>query len=656
MKRAILILFGLMAVLSAGAQAVMLNPNPGKVSEKEVVLSVYPLDTTAAAMFLVDRTEVAIRVDKPVELRLEKPIILDLSTITYHRVKILTDSGWDELVHYELTVPEADRVDNIKVVTYNLVNGRVVKTKLSKKNIQKKKLEDKLVSYSFTAPEVRKGSVIEVSYQHVSDNFLVIPELKLQREYPINFATASFDYPDYFTFSKQKKGYIEPLFTETYPMLRELSDELPKYRIVSHRYSLADVPALPQESSSLCPELYRISIKYEVKSASIQNYLNKLYSMEWSDVDAQILDSPIVKQCEVKGKFLDKFQSDESDAKAAIAQVRNAILNDVKWDGTYTLVPKNVRDAIKEGAASSATLNAIVASTLNSMGYKAVPVLLRSRDKGVLSEDFVSADAFTTMILKVSPPLGSSFFFDAASDCEYPDIINPLFLVEMARVYPQGGFIVPYWEQLTPKASATSLLVVDATIQPDGNVKGTLSLRAQGEASYQLRQARKDLKDEFLAAIGDQTTFKTLSFEDQTAPYAESAGFSLEFEQETADGEYIRVRPMIVANFHKEDYPAGQRMTPVDFLVKDNVMYNYTLHIPEGYEVVELPAAKSIRPAGLDMLASCRASIKEDGSVSFGFSFQNNILQVPLKHYDNLRVFWERLCDMSENTIVLKKK
>ena len=157
MKRVIFILLGLMTALTAGAQAVMLNPNPGKVSEKEVVLSVYPLDTTAAAMFLVDRTEVAISVDKPVELRLEKPIILDISAITYHRVKILQDSGWDELAHYELTVPEADRVDNIKVVTYNLVNGRVVKTKLSKKNIQKKKLEDKLVSYSFTAPEVRKG-------------------------------------------------------------------------------------------------------------------------------------------------------------------------------------------------------------------------------------------------------------------------------------------------------------------------------------------------------------------------------------------------------------------------------------------------------------------------------------------------------------------
>ena len=263
MKRTLLIFVAVMASMTARAQAVMLNPNPGEVADKEVALASYPLDTTAAAVFLVNRTEVAIRVDKPEQLRLEKPILLDISTITYHRVKILKETGWEELTRYELTVPFVDRIDQIKVTTYNMVNGKVVKSKLAAKNISREKISDELVTYSFTAPEVRKGSVIEVSYQHVSNDYLKIPELRLQRAYPINFATASLDYPDYFLMNKEVRGYIEPRFTVTHPILRGLSDELPPYHIVSHRYSLADVPALHNEYSSICPEQYMVAVQYE---------------------------------------------------------------------------------------------------------------------------------------------------------------------------------------------------------------------------------------------------------------------------------------------------------------------------------------------------------------------------------------------------------
>lgn len=650
MKRVIVTLIALMTALTAGAQAVMLNPNPGKVSDKEVALSVYPLDTTAAAVYLVDRTELAIRVDKSLRF--------DLSTIIYRRIKILKESGKD-IVDYKLLFYDQDKISKIKVTTYNMVDGKVVKTKLSNKYIVKERVSDNIMSCSFSAPEVRVGSVVEVSWEELSDRYWDIPELMLQRAYPINFVTVSLNYPDYFSMNRMTRGYINPTYSESKPMQGALDSALPPYEIISHRYSLADVPAQPHEPSSLCPDQYRVSVLYELAGLSIQGIAHKRYSREWADVDEQVKESPIVSQCAVKGKFLDPFVSQEENEKQAIVDVRNAVVKAVKWDGNYKMVPGNVRDAIKDGTGSSATINAIVASVLNSMGYKASPMLLRGRHNGVLANSFVSTDAFSNMMLKIETPSRAVYYLDAAPDYGYLNVFNPMFLVDKARVYAADGLTFPYWEDLTPKAMATSMFMVDATLQEDGTVKGTLSMHAQGEASFLVRQTKAGMKsdEEYIELLENDKTFETISFEDQTDSYSGAAGFTLEFEQTpNAVGDYLYIRPIIESEYHKSDYPPGERHTPVDFYVKDYMIYNYTLHIPEGYEVVELPPVKSLKPVGFDALAVCRPTLNADGSVSLNFTFKNNSLQVPVKHYSGLRAFWEQLCNMIEGTIVLKKK
>ena len=620
------------------------------MSDSEVAMDVYPQDTTAAAVYLVDKYDVTLRTDDVLGM--------DLLVNVYQRIKILNESAKD-ITDYKIVYAQDEIVSNIRVTTYNMVDGQLVKTKLDRKYIFRERVTDKSFSCSFSAPEVRVGSVVEVAFDLKTERYWDIPELVLQRSYPINMVSASLEYPDFINVNRMGRGYLSPVYKEEQRAKPLRNNVIPSCQMITESYSLTDVPAIPKEVSSMCPEQYRCAVSYEVSGVAIPGFIYRSYSMKWPDVDKQVRETNIVSQCSVKGKFLDPFFSQGDNEKSTIADVRNAVLAAVKWDNTFNMIPDNIRDVVKAGKGSSASINAIVASVLNEMGYTVSPVLLRKRSSGLLANFYVRADAFTSMILKIETPSGASYFIDAAPDYGYVDVLPPDFLVEEARVYPLDPGRPPYWDKLSSRAMAANVFSVNARLQENGTVTGTIGLRALGEASCLLRKTRDALgSDEaYFEHVEEGEPFETLSYEYRAKPYDNQAEFTIEFEQDpVSGGDLLYVKPYLVSQYHKGDFPPGERHTPVDFMVLDNMTYRYNFAIPEGYEVEQLPPSGAIRAQGFKAMATCRSAINPDGSVSITLAFKNSSLQVPVANYEDLRAFWEQLCNMLEGTIVLKKK
>lgn len=649
MKPFYLILSLLALSAPALAQSVKLNPKAGAVSEEEVSMTTYPLDTAAAAVYLADIQEITIRTDDVLNL--------DMHTKTYQRIKVLKD-GAKSVADYKIVYSKDASVGSIKVTTYNWVDGKVVKSKLEKKYIFRDKVSDNVFSVSFSAPEVRVGSVVEVSFEMTGKRWWDVPQMELQRSYPVNWVSATLEYPEFIHMNRMSRGYLTPVYTrdQTSRMLR--NNVLPMVDIMQECYQLYDVPAIPREVSSNCPEQYRCAVSHEVSAVTIPGFVYKDYSLKWPDVDESIRKTELLSQCSAKGKFLEPFVSKAEDERQAIAEVRCAVLDAVKWDDYNSMIPDNIRDVIKKGSGDSASINAIVASVLGNMGYTVSPVLLRRRGKGVLANFYVRTDAFTNMILKIETPSGAVHYLDAAPDAGYIDVLKPEYLVEEARVYPLNG-APAYWDNLTRCALASSNFVVNATLQEDGHITGTIGMNAMSEASFLVRQTRESLgSDEKYAELVEKgEAFETVSFEYNAEPYAPAVGFNLEFEQEaTESGEFLYVKPFLITQYRKSDFPAGERHTPVDFPVLDAMNYVYSLTIPEGYQVEQLPQPVRFRSAGFNAMASCRSGVSPDGVITLQLSYKNSSLQVMASEYENLRAFWEQLCSIFEGTIVLKKK
>lgn len=649
MRRVLLSLLAiLLATFGLAAQSIRVDATPGKISEEELSLSAYLPDTTARAVYLVYKQDVTIQTDDALRLLMVHSV--------YHRIKILKENGKSE-VDYKIPYRDDSQVKNIKVTTYNLVDGKVVPTKLDKKYIFRDKVTDKVFSCSFSAPEVRVGSVVEVSFEIEDKRYWDIPELVLQHAIPVNQGTVSLQAPEFLVFNRLTRGYFVPEYEKTsYP--RTLHNSLyPTCDIHTDHFSLNDIPALPKEVSCMYPSQYRCAVSYELSAAVIPGLLDQHFSLRWEDVDKNVYDSRIVSQCQQKGKFLEPFLSAAEDELQAIAEVRCAVAKAVKWDEKTTLVPDNIRSVISAGSGSSASVNAIVASALNSMGYSAWPMLLRERSRGNLNHFYVRTDAFTRMVLRIQTPTGAIHYLDAAPDAGYPDLLDPDCLVEKARVIPLSKVVPPFWEDLTPLSVASSRFVVDATLGPDGLVKGTIQMRAAKEMSYLVRRTQQSLgsEDKYFELVEKGESFETLSAQIVGEGYGPSSGFSLEFEQQNeAGGDFLYIKPFLITQYHKSDFPLMERKTPVDFRVTERTTYVYTLTLPEGYAVEQLPKDVNFKGEGIAAQASCR-SVMSGNRVSVQFSFRNNSLQVLPSDYQNLRAFWEQLCNIYQETIVLKK-
>jgi hypothetical protein len=126
----------------------------GKVTKKELEQKFYPLDSSANAVVLYKNHRVWF------DYSSNQGWILH--TEIHERIKLYNKDGFDyatKKVH--LYTDAEDEACTIKATTYNLENGKITKTKLSKNGIFNEVLSKNWESKNFTLPNLKDGSVVE---------------------------------------------------------------------------------------------------------------------------------------------------------------------------------------------------------------------------------------------------------------------------------------------------------------------------------------------------------------------------------------------------------------------------------------------------------------------------------------------------------------
>lgn len=204
MKRIFLIcvLAAILISADAFAQTIEVNKRFGKVSKEEVEMKEYPADTSASALVLYENTLVSIDFDASGGFK--------LNTRKHQRIKILKEEGLDwgdvEMVYYYSNTLR-DNITGIDVVTYNLVDGKVVETKMPNKNVFRDDYTENYKKLSFSAQEVRVGSVVEIRFDVSSNIYWEIDDVYLQKTIPVNLSECTVRVPEMFEFNKKQLGF-----------------------------------------------------------------------------------------------------------------------------------------------------------------------------------------------------------------------------------------------------------------------------------------------------------------------------------------------------------------------------------------------------------------------------------------------------------------
>lgn len=582
-----------------------------------------------------------------------------LITEIHKRIKIYDKEGFDhvteEISLYKSGSSQED-ISKLKAYTYNLEDGKIVKTELDKDQIFENEVNKNYDQVKFTMPNVREGSVIEFQYKFRSPFIWNIDEFRFQYEIPIKHLRAEIRTPEGFKFNQTQKGFIRFSPEQSYKMDHRLGMNVNIYE-----YKLDNVPGLKEENYVDNINNYRSGVMFELVSIKLDNGTNRSYAQSWSDVAKTIGNTDDYKneldKTRVFHEELDQLLSGESDDIKKMKLVFSYVKQNLQWngrDGKY--FDNGIKKTIKEKKGNAADINLTLVAMLRYAGLKANPVIISTKDNAI--PFFPTVDRLNYVLAYVNIE-DNQYFLDGTDD--FSDI-NTLPI----RDYNWQGILVDsenmIWKIIDIKEpeQCQNMYSMKATLNEDGELQGEFRARYTKHGAYQFR--RNFVSKNLEAYISDHETkhdgIEISNYEAQnTNNYEGYVTESFDFNHENSSdiiNEKIYIRPMNFLRLQSNPFVEDSREYPIDFGYPSKETYNITIEIPEGYEVESMPDPTIIQLpnnlGGFKYLLDY-----QNRQIQLSINFEIAKAMISAENFEFLKEYFNQVVIKESEQIILKK-
>lgn len=515
-----------------------------------------------------------------------------LNTEIHEKLKIYTNDG---LEYASKSIPltrfgsRVERLSDLKGFTYNLVNGKVVKTKLGKESIFSEEQSENINLRKFTMPEAKEGSVLEYKYKISSPFYYSIDEFVFQEDIPVKKLFAKLSILEWFKFNKMQKGsrYLKPLTSSRLnTSIGIASKEL--------TYKLDDIEPLVEESFVANMDNYRLGMNFEIVSVEIPGQLYESYAKTWENVAESIYKTQGFGGELRKSNFykddVEALRQEYSNPYNLMYAVFNQVKSKVQWNQKYGVyADQGVRSAYMNGKGSVADINLLLVSMLNSAGISAYPVLVSTRQHGVPM--FPTIEGFNYVIASAEIE-GNRFLLDATAPLSIPNILPMRTLNWVGRRVGEGGRSSRV--NLNPLIKASETTMISAKLDESGELEGQCNSRFGGHAAYMTRAGYFSGSEESYVErmeSGWNIEIDSLSFgklKQLTQPLNQKYSFYKENVLEEISGKYY-LNPMLYMEITNNPFTAEERAYTIELGYPRQNRFLINIDLPEGFEVEHMP-------------------------------------------------------------------
>jgi hypothetical protein len=661
MKTTRLTFLGVLLCLATVAWAQTLEPNLkwGKPTDAELNMTTYAPDPEAEAVVLCSQT--VLRYDL-------SSGSFKLNRSTKMRIKVLKEEGKDNAnggISYMYNghrLGECEQLVKLKATAYNMVDGKLVKTKMEGNMVNHEDVSTTMRLTKFTVPQVTVGTVIEVEYEIESDFFSHIDDWWAQCEIPVLYTSFDVTVPEYFSFSVDERG--------SHPMEKKIEDTNMSMaagtgegllQCGGKRYQFfgRNLPALRKKKLLYAPQSYGQRVSMELSSFQIPGRMTKYFTADWNDVDKQLLDdedfggrlgkNPLKAEMQAAGV------ADISDPKERIMAIYTLLKERVKWNEKYALYAESANKVLKERSGSNASINFILINMLRDAGFDAYPVVMRSRDKGILTVARATVKEFNTFVVAVK--VGDSLsYLDGSIEDGWLDVLPDNLLVDRARIVSKEKPVE--WVDLTKLSGGKTRTMVNADLQPDGTLQADVQTKFSGSEAASLRREFRMATD---SATYVSKLAQELNCEIESLTLANHHGYGQEVERKMhvtkqcdAAGDMIYLNPWVLNVLTENPLTEEQRTLPVEFPYIDTENLTTIVNLPEGYVVEELPQPLVMKSE--DGTLSCVIASTVDGSaLSSRCQIQISKIFFAPNEYGFVKSFLDEVVKRLQDVIVIKK-
>ncbi len=667
MKQIIYVLTLLLSVSSIAQ-----NHELGEVTKEELLEKKHPIDSSAVAAILYQKGETSFEFNQTEGFF----IVTEVET----KIKIYKKEGLD-WANFSINAYEngstREIVDFSKCITYNLEQGKIVKTKLKSDGEFKEKRNKYYVEYKIAMPNVQEGAIIEFKYRFKSPFISNLFDWEFQKEIPVNYSEYLTKIPEYLVYNTYYKGWVSPKL-ETEQRDRTFSGRYNQmvngqggFRSENgnfsftckeqfKKYYLENVSALKDEGYVDNINNYRVTILHELVSTQYPNEMIKSYATTWEDVAKNIYNHEDfggqLKKDEFYKDELATLLQGKTTKEDKVVAIFNFVKENMNWNDYHSFFSESgIKKAFKDKKGNVGDVNLLLISMLKSEGINANPVLVSTKSNGIAL--FPSRNAFNYVICAIESDNGDITLLDATDKYSQPNIIPIKCLNWYGRLVRDDGSSTTI--NLIPNNKSLKNYTMMFDIQPDGVINGKVREQNFDYFVYLFNKRKGDLSEEKMIESKEKLTkdsdidnYKFNISNDNII--METYDFSNANLVEQISGK-LYFNPLLFLKTEENPFKQEERVYPVDFTFPNQYKYNIMIKIPEGYEVESYP--ESLNLAMENNLGSFSFNIKVNGNmIQIASSEDINQAIVPAQNYQILKTFYGSLVDKQNEKIVLKRK
>lgn len=606
------------------------------------------------------------------ETRVTATTGLNIETQVKVRMQIVTEKGKEYankavVFYYNPKGAQADndKISSISAASYNLVDGKVVKTAMSSKYEFKEQIDDHRMRLKFSIPEVKVGSIIEYKYTIISPRYSDIPTWYFQHSEPVRYSFYSATFPEWFQYHVEERGY-SPLKGK----LENTNIMVGSSLLKADRYIFEgeNLRAFKNEKFIYCQDDYAQRVDFELKGVTIPGQIYKDYARKWDDVREYLKEEfDMGSYLKIKNPYAEEMKSLDLEGKSVAvkaSRIFGLLKSKLKWDKEYKLYCKNPLRILKDGKGSNIELNYIYMAMLRDAGISSTPMLIRRRSMGRLPLTYASIDKLNTFVVAFVDENDALLFADCSAD--YGDVnILPADLMAEGILYDpnvtktpnngatRGGTIYDLSE-IGGNATNTR---INCLVTPDGQLAGQRINTHIGYNALSYKNAYHEMEDSLaiIEKIEKNLDCKLSSFRTKNA---EGVGRAVEerirFSKEAVvDGDRIYFNPIVFADEKTNYFVQSDRVLPVEFPAAQSTTITSVVTIPEGYVVEEMPKPETVTlPGYLGVVISFE--MQDNNLVTKYQSVVGNTF-IPATEYANLQEFWNKVLKINSMMVCLKK-
>ena len=594
------------------------------------------------------------------------------------RIKIIDKRAFDLAtvkIYLEGQQDNREKLGNVSASTFNIENGQLSQTKLDENDVYRDKLDKNRTEVKFTLPGLKEGSIIDYSYTITSEYWDRLPSWEFQsQKYPCLYSEYEVEIPVAMSFVLLRQGvhpysvdkgsighsnYKVTLNPDESSLVNLDQDYTVISNTVRHDWVMKNLPAFGNEPFLTTPLNYIDKIEFQLSGTNTSRETEE-YSNTWAKATEELLGeerfgAALQEDYNLVDDLAGKI-TNEGDRLALARTVYYYVARHFTCTQEARYITTTLQDVVRKGSGTVGDINLLLILLLRKKGLSADPMVLSTRDNGFNMVRYPMLERLNYVVVRLNLD-GKIYYLDAA----HPELGFGQLAGECyngaARIISSRDTGAVDFDADSLKERRVTLVMMTGT---DKGVEGTWQSTLGMQGSYETRrEVREKGQQQYFKDIqtryGDDITVGNGGIDSLALP-EEPVKVHYEFVLKQPTGaSLIYLSPLIGDGWRKNPFDATERKYPVELPYTVDETYIFSMEIPQGYAVDELPKSARVGLNG------------DQGQFEYLISQQNNQVQMrcrlrlnkawfPASDYASLRDFFGFVVKKEAEQIVLKKK